>query len=708
MKKIFTYLLMGAMLLSAVSAQAQSGLFISEVTDPADNYSGRFIELYNAGAETVDFSTTTFYLSRQSNGGNGWGNLLLEGSVAPGQVFVIGGSSFEAVYGFAPDLLTGILIGNGDDAYYLYQDGDYTAGTLYDIYGAIDTDGTGEPWEYEDSRAVRVEGVSAPNTGWTASEWEIAPADIADCDPGVHHGEGGGEEPPPPGEFAISLQNDTVSVGQPVEVSVMVSEITAADQVISWQFDLVFDDAVLSYAGYDILGTIAAGGTIEVNTGIAGQLSMSYMNSTPLTGMGEIVRLQFNSLATDTTGVTLTNVWMNSSQVENLTNGTVIVVDAVPPSAAVTYSDTSSRFADTLVITAAFNKAMDPENAVQLYMTGALAHMAEMTRVNDTLYNYHFPVPKADGEVTVGLGNGTDLWGNKVVAVPVSGSTFLIVRFTAGDVDDDGLILAYDAALALQHSVGLDPLPDADPLPWENWRDSTANVDGGGGITAYDAALILQYSAGIITEFYGGAKKTVGAADVSVEFVDNELLFYSDGELLGFNLYAEDVHGALGAPVFPERDEDMEDPSFLSAVNISETTYSIGFCSNVSPSDGTPVMKIPVMQDGSWTFRLRVNSEAKGITVDATTGVGNAEHDRLVVYPNPAKDHLFIHTGILGITDNYRMKIMSQLGATVFETAIEQGEVMIDLSNWPGAGIYYLKMTDGKGAVVEMQKILLQ
>jgi hypothetical protein len=512
MKKNFTHLVMGALLLFSVSAVAQNGLFISEVTDPADDYSGRFVELYNAGTETVDFSSVTLYLSRQSNGGTGWGNLLLEGSVAPGRTFVIGGSSFESVYGFAPDMVTGIIIGNGDDAYFLYRDGDRTTGTLHDIYGAIDIDGTGEPWEYEDSRAVRVEGVSAPNTTWTAAEWEITPANVADMDPGVHHASGGGEEPPLPGEFAISLQNDTVSVGQPAEIAVMVSELTASDQVISWQFDLAFDNAVLAYAGYDISGTIAAGGTIEVNTGVAGQLSMSYMNSTALTGAGEIVRLQFNTLITDTTGVTLSNVWLNNMQVENLANGTVIVVDAVPPSAAITYSDTMNRFADTLLVTAAFNKAMDPANAVQLNLTGAVTLTAEMTRVNDTLYLYHFPVPKAEGEVTVGLGNGTDLWGNEVVTVPVSGGSFHIVKFTAGDVDDDGLILAYDAALTLQHSVGLDPLPDVDPLPWENWRDSTANVDGIGGITAYDAALILQYSAGIITEFPVGGKKSVAVS----------------------------------------------------------------------------------------------------------------------------------------------------------------------------------------------------
>jgi hypothetical protein len=707
MKKKLTYLLMSAMLLFAVSARTQNGLFISEVADPGDDYSGRFVELYNAGTETVDFSSSTLYLSRQSNGGTGWGNLLLEGSVAPGQVFVIGGSSFEAVYGFAPDMVTGILIGNGDDAYFLYRDGDRTEGTLHDIYGAIDTDGTGEPWEYEDSRAERVEGVVAPNTTWTAAEWEITPAGIADCDPGFHHTSGGGEEPEPPGEFAIRLQNDTVSVGQSVEISVMVSELTAEDNIISWQFDLAFDDAVLAYIGYDISGTIAAGGTIEVNTGVAGQLSISYMRSTALTGAGEIVRLQFNPLVTDTTDLEISNAWLNDVPVVDLTNGKVIVVDAVPPSAAISYSDTLNRFADTLVLTATFNKAMDPANAVQLYMTGAVTYSAVMSRVNDTLYSYQFPVPRADGEVTVSLGNGTDLWGNEVVAVPVSGGSFQIIRFSAGDVDDDGLILAYDAALALQHSVGLDPLPDVDPLPWENWRDSTANVDGNVGITAYDAALILQYSAGIITEFPAGGKKSASITDVTVEVEGNELVFYAYGELIGFNLFTEDAHGALGDPVFLASDTEMQDPDgFLSAVHIMGTTYNIGFCSATPPSDGIPFLKIPVKHGGKLPMRLLVNGLEKEHVAYLPVGTFEPAGQKLLVYPNPVNDQLVVEMNGFIEKNGCRLKIVNQLGQAVFETPVDQSLNRIDLTGRHAAGLYFLQITDKEGSILATKKLL--
>jgi hypothetical protein len=170
-----------------------------------------------------------------------------------------------------------------------------------------------------------------------------------------------------------------------------------------------------------------------------------------------------------------------------------------------------------------------------------------MTRQSETVYTYTYSVPRADGDVTLSLSNGTDLWSNEVVATPTSGGSFTITRLTLGDVDDDGKILAYDAALTLQYSVGLDPMPTIDPLPWENWRDSTANVDGAGQVTAYDAAMILQYSAGIVTDFIGSSKKSASFADVTVEVVGNEIVFHSSGDLIGLNIstLSENLSGII-------------------------------------------------------------------------------------------------------------------------------------------------------------------
>ncbi len=701
MKKKFTLLVTGALVIISFSALAQDGLFISELADPLDDYSGRFIELYNAGTETIDFSTATFYLSRQSNGGTSWGELQLIGSVAAGKTFVIGGSSFESVYGFAPDQETGILIGNGDDAYSLFTGGDHTSGTLHDIFGVIDQDGTGESWEYEDSRALRMEAVAAPSSTWIEAEWVISSANTTDCDPGTHYGSGGGGDPAP-GDFTLLLHNDTVQLGQLVEVPVLVNELAETDNIISFQFDLDFDPAVLEYSGSSVSGTMSENGSIAVNANIAGKITLSYMNSTTLLGEGALVLIQFNSLLADTTALSISNAWLNSIQVDNLTNAAVIVKNAAPPTAFITYDDSLNRYADTLLITANFSDDMNPTIPVKISMSGAVAaENLEMTRQSARVYTYEYPISKVSGDVFLLLSDGTDMWGNEVVASPTSGESFSIIEFRPGDVDDDGIILAYDAALALQYSVGLDPFLTIDPLPWENWRDSTANVDGIVGITANDAGLILQYSAGIISDFAGGAKKSLFQADVSVEVVGNEIVFYSHGELIGLNVSAINRDDILSVPIAFGK-------SVLSAKNIYESTYNVGLCTANPLDDGSILMKIPFKGTGSVTFEVLVNTRRIFLTVDLMTDVVDSFLEPISVYPNPARDFINISFGDYDLVNGGQIRIINMVGGAVYERRIDDPEISIDVSELDGAGLYSVLLVSEDGSVVSGRKIVVQ
>ena len=696
----FTRLFMGTMLIASQSLCAQDGLFISELADPADDYTGRFVEIFNAGPGTVDFDVDTFYLSRQSNGGTSWGEVQLTGSVAPDEAYVIGGSAFEAIYGFAPDQQTGILTGNGDDAYFLYRNGDHTAGTLHDIYGALDTDGTGEPWEYEDSRALRLEGIHAPRTTWTASEWEVNAANVADTDPGTHHGSSVGDTLPE-GDYFLTVQDETFEAGQPVEVNITVNELTLADNIISYQFDVGFDPSVLEYTACDITGTIAEGGEFAVNANVTGQLSISYMTLTPLIGTGALLKIHFHSLAVDTSGISLSNAWLNNFPVNDLINGTIIIREVTPPTAEITYSDTVNRFADTLVIAATFSEAMDEANPVHLHLNGAVTLTgAEMMRQSATVYTYSYQIPIADGNVFVRLSNGTDLWGNEVDSVPTMGETFYIIPFTPGDVDDDGIILAYDAAITLQYSVGLDPLATLDPLPWEPWRDSTANVDGSGGVSAYDAGLILQYSAGVITTFPGQSTKSSTNAEVYIEVVGDEIVFYSVGELVGLNIRTTNNSGILGIPL-------VLDDRFLSAWNHTGNEYHLGLCTAFPPEDGDPFLKIPFNKSGTVTFHLMVNAKEEKVTVNLSTDIYAQKSGDVYIYPNPASDKLYINAAEFINANGCYVKIYNQYGKKVFEDWINQSFCEIDLSNWACVGLYYLHVTDAEGHIVARRKVIL-
>lgn len=159
-------------------------LIITEVADPGDEFTGRFVEIYNNGASIIDFNTTEIHFARQSNGGN-ISSIRLTGTLNSGEFYVIGNSSnIMTQYGIPADLDFGSVTGNGDDGYFLYAGGDENNGTLFDSYGVLGEDGSGQPWEYEDSRAVRNSLSDMPSATWQSASWTITPADVADMTPG--------------------------------------------------------------------------------------------------------------------------------------------------------------------------------------------------------------------------------------------------------------------------------------------------------------------------------------------------------------------------------------------------------------------------------------------------------------------------------------------------------------------------------------------
>lgn len=491
-------------------------------------------------------------------------------------------------------------------------------------------------------------------------------------------------------DFSIEIQDVTVNENQSLEVPITVSELTASDNIISYQFDIDFDNLVLEYTGNDLVGTLAEGGTVDVNTGVAGKLSISYMTSTAIVGTGDILKLQFNTLVSDTTELLISNAYLNSTVVDNLSNGIVIVKDVTAPTAAITYNDTDIKYGDNLIITATFSEPMLASNAVNISLSGA-ADLADavMTRQSETVYTYNYSVPKAYGDVTVSLSSGTDLWRNEVVSTPTSGGSFNITGLTLGDVDDDGKILAYDAALTLQHSVGLNPLPVIDALPWENWRESVANVDGAVGITANDAGMILQYSAGLITDFLGSSKKSAPQAFISMEFVDKGIIFYSYGELVGLNISVDNDIQILGEPIILAE-------NFMSAFNINDMVYRVGLCTTHPPADGEAILKIPFNESGSVNINMIVNDAKKSMALKLSTGITDFGMNGISIYPNPVRDNL----KVTGLSSETIARIYDLDGKLLHTSTLNNHESEINVSDL-SVGLYLIKLETDKESTVK-------
>lgn len=115
---------------------------------------------------TEDIADLSIYgLGSANNGGGTDGEEFTFPAVAvtKGTVLYVASEApeFTNFFGFAPDYVDSVSSINGDDAIELFENG-----TVVDVFGEIDTDGTGQPWEYLDGWASR-DPAQGPNATFT-------------------------------------------------------------------------------------------------------------------------------------------------------------------------------------------------------------------------------------------------------------------------------------------------------------------------------------------------------------------------------------------------------------------------------------------------------------------------------------------------------------------------------------------------------------
>ena len=80
----------------------------------------------------------------------------------------------------------------------------------------------------------------------------------------------------------------------------------------------------------------------------------------------------------------------------------------------------------------------------------------------------------------------------------------------------------------------------------------------------------------------------------------------------------------------------------------------------------------------------------------------------ILIYPNPASDHITIDNGNYTAMASYTIKIENNAGQQVFQSLINQAQFYVDLSTWSGNGLYFVHLIDAQGNTVTVRKIVLQ
>jgi len=145
-------------------------IMITEIADPKNSVSSRFVELYNAGTEEINL--TGWKLNKYINGATSVSGspIELNGITIPvGGFVIIANAGYELVFNDVPTVTSTYISGNGDDVYELVDN----LGVTMDVFGVIGEDGNGANWEYLDGRAVRNLTVLNPNSIFTVGEWAV-------------------------------------------------------------------------------------------------------------------------------------------------------------------------------------------------------------------------------------------------------------------------------------------------------------------------------------------------------------------------------------------------------------------------------------------------------------------------------------------------------------------------------------------------------
>ena len=97
------------------------------------------------------------------------------------------------------------------------------------------------------------------------------------------------------------------------------------------------------------------------------------------------------------------------------------------------------------------------------------------------------------------------------------------------------------------------------------------------------------------------------------------------------------------------------------------------------------------------------------LIINTTLGLPAPNNENtILIYPNPASDHITIDNGNYTAMSGYTIKIENNAGQQVFQSLINQAQFYVDLSTWSGNGLYFVHLIDAQGNTVTVRKIVLQ
>ena len=168
--------------------------------------------------------------------------------------------------------------------------------------------------------------------------------------------------------------------------------------------------------------------------------------------------------------------------------------------------------------------------------------------------------------------------------------------------------------------------------------------------------------------------------------------------------YSITVHGfyyqnTFNAPIWAN--SQLTFPSDLNCLQIDTVTVYDTITTNVTIYD--------TITTNITTYDTLLVSVTDTLFINSSLGLpAPNDMNAIMVYPNPANDHITIDNGNFALMSNYTLKIENSLGQQVFSSLVNQQQFYVDLNGWSGNGVYFLKLINPQNNIVTIRKIVLQ
>jgi len=130
-------------------------------------------------------------------------------------------------------------------------------------------------------------------------------------------------------ETVVSVPSEVVAENDEFIVTIVTTELNLEWDVISYQFNLSYDPALINYVDYEQLESLSWSGAVTVNDTSTGSLEVGFISNDPMSASGPLIKLKFSAISAGTTQLEISDFYYNTTEILNLTGGSIIVTPDV-------------------------------------------------------------------------------------------------------------------------------------------------------------------------------------------------------------------------------------------------------------------------------------------------------------------------------------------------------------------------------------------